>query len=307
MIMNKLIYSALLAAALLLAAPLAGGSGMKDTDTPEAVPADPAAASETGSGGGQLPAPEDASAQIEAEEVSLRDDMRFSEYSKIRSGSAVLYRNPAGVHGELVVCVNAGHGTRGGEKVKTRLYPDISGRGTAEGYAITTGMVLSDGVPERDVTLAAAKRLKDELLSRGFSVLMIREEEDVQLDNIARAVLANTYADCHVALHWDSSTSDKGAFFISTPDDAKAAEPVKSTWERSEALGDSLLEGLRGRGVRIFGSGKMASGLTQTSYSTVPNVVIELGDKASDHGDEALALLAQGLADGIEAYLDRKR
>ena len=43
-------------------------------------------------------------------------------------------------------------------------------------------------------------------------MLMIRESSDVQLDNVARTVLANNRADCHIALHWDSTSSDKGAF-----------------------------------------------------------------------------------------------
>lgn len=57
-----------------------------------------------------------------------------------------------------------------------------------------------------------AKVLKDKLLSAGYDVLMIRDGEDVQLDNIARSVIANNAADCHIALHWDSTTSNKGAF-----------------------------------------------------------------------------------------------
>ena len=42
--------------------------------------------------------------------------------------------------------------------------------------------------------------------------------------------------------------------------------------------------------------------LTQTSYSTVPSVDIELGDKASDHSQAALKQLADGLAAGIDQY-----
>ena len=42
--------------------------------------------------------------------------------------------------------------------------------------------------------------------------------------------------------------------------------------------------------------------LTQTSYSTVPSVDIELGDKKSDHGETALKNLAEGLVDGLEMY-----
>ena len=42
--------------------------------------------------------------------------------------------------------------------------------------------------------------------------------------------------------------------------------------------------------------------LTQTSYSTVPSVDIELGDKASDHSQSTLNQLGDGLVAGVKAY-----
>lgn len=47
-------------------------------------------------------------------------------------------------------------------------------------------MTFLDGTSESQVTLQAAKILRDRLLKEGYDVLMIRETEDVQLDNIAR-------------------------------------------------------------------------------------------------------------------------
>lgn len=49
---------------------------------------------------------------------------------------------------------------------------------------------------------------------------MIRDGKDVQLDNVARTVMANNTADCHIALHWDSTKKDKGAFYMSVPNNA---------------------------------------------------------------------------------------
>ena len=42
--------------------------------------------------------------------------------------------------------------------------------------------------------------------------------------------------------------------------------------------------------------------LTQTSYSTVPSIDIELGDKASDHSAGTLNTLANGLTSGVNAF-----
>ena len=46
----------------------------------------------------------------------------------------------------------------------------------------------------------------------------------------------------------------------------------------------------------------MEMDLTQTSFSTIPSVDIELGDKASDHSSATLDTLADGLLTGINQY-----
>ena len=49
----------------------------------------------------------------------------------------------------------------------------------------------------------------------------------------------------------------------------------------------------------------MAMDLTQTSYSTIPSVDIELGDKASDHSAATMEVLANGLLAGINSYFGK--
>ena len=126
--------------------------------------------------------------------------------------------------------MNAGHGTAGGAKVKTLCHPDGSAKttggstaaGATEAAAVSGGMTFQDGTPERTVTLQMAQILRDKLLASGYDVLMLRDGEDVQLDNVARTVICNNVADCHIALHWDSGDGknyDKGCFYISVPEE----------------------------------------------------------------------------------------
>ena len=263
-----------------------------------------------GSAGASSAVQESSSSGVTVTEVGMDSGFRFYDFSKIKTGTAKLYKNHDGAHGDVVVCVNAGHGTRGGERVKTLSHPDGTGKvtggsnpnGAVESISISSGMEFHDGTEERAVTLKEAIKVRDLLLKRGYSVLMIRETEDVQLDNIARTVLANNYALCHIAIHWDSSNNNKGAFFMSVPDGLKYMSPVAETWQKSEALGAALIQGLKGQGVKIFGDGTMDMDLTQTSYSTIASVDIELGDKASDRSDDTLNRLAQGIADGVDIW-----
>jgi len=247
-------------------------------------------------------------------QVGLNSAWKYAEYSKINSGKATLYKPSSGGNG-ITVCVNAGHGTKGGTDVKTQCHPDGSakvtggttGAGATTAIAVSGGMTFADGTPEYKVTLACAMKLKEKLLAKGYNVLMIRESDDVQLDNVARTVIANNMANCHIALHWDSTTGDKGAFYCSVPnnDSYRSMEPVASHWREHQTLGNSLIAGLKVANVKIWGGGWLDMDLTQTSYSTVPSVDIELGDAGSDHSDKALDKICDGLVVGVNKYFGK--
>lgn len=236
---------------------------------------------------------------------------QYGDNAVITDGSAVMYKSSTNPNG-IVVAVNAGHGTAGGTTVKTLCHPDGSakttGGTTAQGatmaVAVSSGMTFNDGVAESYVTLRMAEILRDALLDEGFDVLMIRDEEDVQLDNVARTVMANNIADCHIALHWDSDglSYDKGCFYIAVPEALKSMEPVTSHWQDHNALGEALIGGLKDNGIKLNGQGSMVIDLTQTSYSTIPSVDIELGNSCSDHSDSTLDTLKDGLVQGIKEY-----
>ncbi len=244
-------------------------------------------------------------------QITLDPSWTYADHSKINSGAAVLYK-AAENRKEIVVGVNAGHGTSGGTKVKTLCHPDGSAKvtggttaaGATEAVAVSSGMTFNDGTPESSVTLRMAQILKEKLLAAGYDVLMLRDGDDVQLDNVARTVICNNAADCHIALHWDGDglNYDKGCFYISVPDGLKSMEPVASHWSEHNALGSALVEGLRAQGAKINGGGSMSIDLTQTSYSTVPSVDMELGNACSDHSDSALELLGDGLVQGVNSY-----
>ena len=243
--------------------------------------------------------------------VYLSDAWRYAEFSKINSGHAVMY-TAAADRKNIIIGVNAGHGTEGGANVKTLCHPDgspkVTGGSTAAGStsatAVSSGMNFNDGTAERKVTLAEARILKEKLLAAGYDVLMIREEDDVQLDNVARTVICNNTADCHISIHWDGDglNYDKGCYFMSVPDGIKHFDNVAAIWQESERLGDSLISGLSETGCKIMGEGRMDMDLTQTTYSSVPSVDIELGNQCSDHSEAVLSRQADGLVRGIDLY-----
>ena len=247
-------------------------------------------------------------------EIGLDSNWKYANFSKIHTGKAKFYKTTATNPNGIVITVNAGHGTSGGSSQKTQTHPDGTAKvtggttkaGAKESIAISEGMTFSDGATEAEINLKVALKLRDKLLAKGYNVLMIRETSDVQLDNIARTVIANNNSHAHIAIHYDSSTSDKGAFYMQVPDvdSYKKMYPVSTMWQRHDRLGNSLISGLKEKNVKIFGKGKMEMDLTQTSYSTIPSVDIELGDKITDHDDAENDKRAEGLLAGINKYFD---
>ena len=248
-------------------------------------------------------------------EIGLDSNWQYANFSKINSGKAKFYKSTATNKKGKVITVNAGHGTRGGEDVKTQTHPDGTVKietgstksGAKTSAAVAFGMTLEDGTTEASMNLKVALKLRDKLLAKGYDVVMIRETSDVQLDNIARTVIANNNSDAHIAIHYDSTTSDKGAFYMKVTDkgDYKKMDPVSRMWQQHDRLGECLLNGLEEKGNKIWPPRGQNQDLTQTSYSTIPSVDIELGDKKTPHDDATNDKMAEGLAAGVDKFFNK--
>ena len=248
-------------------------------------------------------------------EIGLDSNWQYANFSKINSGKAKFYKSTATNKKGKVITVNAGHGTRGGEDVKTQTHPDGTVKietgstksGAKTSAAVAFGMTLEDGTTEASMNLKVALKLRDKLLAKGYDVVMIRETSDVQLDNIARTVIANNNSDAHIAIHYDSTTSNKGAFYMKVTDkgDYKKMDPVSRMWQQHDRLGESLLNGLEEKGNKIWSPRGQNQDLTQTSYSTIPSVDIELGDKETPHDDATNDKMAEGLAAGVDKFFNK--
>ncbi len=247
--------------------------------------------------------------------VYLNDNWQYASFSKIYSDPAFLYRSNMFKRKNIVVAVNAGHGTSGGQKVMTYCHPDKSAKvtggttsiGSIQSYSISDGTSFSNGITEAEVNLKVANYLKERLLTNGYDVLMLRISDDTKLDNIARTIIANNVADVHISIHFDASSLDNGAFYISVPDlnEYREMYPVSEHWRNHEKLGECLIKGLKIKDAKVAAFNSIPLDLTQTSFSTIPSVDIELGDLKSDISEKALKKYANGLYEGIEIYFEK--
>lgn len=252
---------------------------------------------------------------IQKSTILWNPSWEYADFATLMEDEAILYTQ--GETEKPTIFVNAGHGTPGGEKIKNYCHPDkspkVTGGSTAQGaikaYGVAYGCVLSDGTPEHEATLELSVRLKEKLLSRGYRVIMVRDENHPQtgFDNIARTVLANENADVHIALHYDSTDTDKGAFFSDVPEDRnyQSMAPVSRLYPEHRRFGQSIIHTLKEHGIKTFAEGSVPIDLTQTSFSKIPSCVLEVGDTVSDRSEEELDRLANAIAEGIDRYFEK--
>ena len=100
-----------------------------------------------------------------AKSYGLDSSWKYADFSVIHSGEATLYESSASSKKNIVVAVNAGHGTSGVGGKKTYCHPDktpkVTGGSTEAGatmaIAVSSGMEFQDGTAEAVVTLKGAQ------------------------------------------------------------------------------------------------------------------------------------------------------
>jgi len=204
-----------------------------------------------------------------------------------------------------VVCIDPGHQT----KANLNKEPIGPGSKTTK-YKVTGGTSgCATHVPEYKLNLKVAKKLKKELESRGYKVVMTRKKNNVNISNVERAKIANkAKADVFIRIHANSAESSVKGALTCAPTNSNGYLSKKIR-KKSQKLSKTVLKyfckatGAKNRGVMYTDS------MTGINWCKVPVTIMEMGFMSNAAEDRLMqtkkyqAKMVKGMADGIDAFL----
>ena len=203
-----------------------------------------------------------------------------------------------------LIVIDAGHQAKGNSE------KEPIGPGASEMKAKVTGGATggSTGQKEYELNLAVSFYLRDELLARGYEVIMVRESHDVNLSNSERAQVANQAgADAFIRIHANGAenTSVHGTETLCQT----AGNPYNSSvYPLSRNLSERVLEGIVNQTASKNKGVKETDTMSGINWCTVPTTIVEMGFLSNPEEDTLMFTedyrkkVAVGIANGIDAY-----
>lgn len=203
-----------------------------------------------------------------------------------------------------VIAVDAGHQAVGNPE------QEPIGPGASEMKAkVASGTSgTATGVNEYELTLAVSQKLRQELENRGYTVVMIRDSNEVDISNAQRAQTANhSGAEAFIRVHANGSESaaSQGALTMCMT----SGNPYNGNlYDQSRKLSDLVLDGLCSASGASKNSVIETDTMSGINWCTIPVTIVEMGFMTNPEEDVLMEdenyqrQMAKGIVDGLDAY-----
>lgn len=247
----------------------------------------------------------------EAEKVIDADKEAGADEAETESGgqTAETQEGIQGTGDGPLIAIDPGH--QGPGQDMSGVEPNGPGSDIMKARLATGTSGCVSGLDEYELDLDVSLKLRDELIKRGYRVIMTRETHDIDISNIERCQVANEAgADILLRIHANGSedSSVSGALTAAP----SASNPyVSDIYESCVKLADDLINaycettGLYNRGIWI------TDDMTGINWSDMPVTILEMGFMTNPGDDAYMAdaanqdIMVQGIANGVDVYFGR--
>ena len=168
---------------------------------------------------------------------------------------------------------------------------------------------IASGIPEYQLTLDIGLQLRDELERRGYTVILVRETNEVNISNSERAAVANEAdADAFIRIHANGSDNHgaTGAMTIcQTPGNIYNGD----LYADSRALSDCILNAYTAATGIDYEYVCETDTMSGINWCDVPVTIVEMGYMTNSEEDMQMQdpqfqkKMTDGIADGIDAFM----
>ncbi len=203
-----------------------------------------------------------------------------------------------------MVAIDPGHQSSGDSSTE----PVGPGSKTLKAKVSSGATGVASGVPEYELNLKVAKKLRRVLIKRGYKVFMIRTKNNVRISNKERATMANNSgSDIYIRIHADG-IDDSSRRGVSVLYPSENNPYVAYLSKKSKRLSNDILNAYCKRTGFINRGLSQRDDLTGTNWSKIPVTLIEMGFLSNPEEDKLMQdsafqkVMAKGIADGIDDY-----